>query len=720
MSKQWSAKLTKAEKFLSEAHAHGGRVYARYKDDRGDSALSRAPRANLFYSGVQTLKESLFNSLPKADVSRINRDADDDIARVAGLIMQRGLNYEVQCADDFKGSVRSAILDRLVPGIGTVWVRFEMETTEEGSPMAGSEAIFIDSVYWEDFLYQPSRTWKDVTWVARKLPLTKKEIVARWGEDAMDQVESEKNKTSLTPKEITDGKYIVYEIWDKSERKVIWTTKGGEKCLEEKDDPYGLKDFFPCPPPLIANTTTTAYLPVTDYHQSQDQYNQLDILYARIAILISAIKVAGCYNGAEVAIGRMFESAENTLIPVDNWAMFTEAGGTAGGIQWYPVEQVASVLQMLQQQYEHIKAVLFEVSGLSDIQRGVTNQYETAEAQKIKAQFASGRMSGYQRDVSEFVSAILNIMGEMVVQLYSDEKLQQIVGRLSDPDMMLVPKAIELLRNDELSSYRIVVQADSLVQADWALEKTQRMELMGYVSQFLQSAVPAMQTNPDLGQILLTMFKFTLMGYRGASEIEGVLDAELERLGKQAQAPKPPPPPSPEEIAAQQEQAKMQAEMQLKQQEAEQKFMLEQQQLVGRMELEKVQAEQDAAIAKQKAELEAELAGQKLAMDAALENQRMEFAREKHEQDMAFAEQKFAMEMMMKERDAANKAEADEDAKEKADAEESKKQEESEKESGGNKDALEALTKALTAPKRIIKDANGVPVGIERVMGEED
>ena len=408
---------------------------------------------------------------------------------------------------------------------------------------------------------------------------------------------------------------------------------------------------------MIANTTTTAYLPVTDYHQSQDQYNQLDILYARIAVLISAIKVAGVYNGSETAIGRMFESAENTLIPVENWAMFTEAGGTSGGIQWYPVEQVASVLQMLQQQYEHIKAVLFEVSGLSDIQRGVTNQYETAEAQKIKAQFASGRMSGYQRDVSEFVSAILNIMGEMVVQLYSDEKLQQIVGRLSDPDMMLVPKAIELLRNDELSSYRIVVQADSLVQADWALEKTQRMELMGYVSQFLQSAVPAMQTNPDLGQILLTMFKFTLMGYRGASEIEGVLDAELERLGKQAQAPKPPPPPSPEEIAAQQEQAKMQAEMQLKQQEAEQKFMLEQQQLVGRMELEKVQAEQDAAIAKQKAELEAELAGQKLAMDAALENQRMEFAREKHEQDMAFAEQKFAMEMIVKERDCSMKNE---------------------------------------------------------------
>lgn len=628
----WDKKLQKAEKFLKRAHEHGDKVYARYQDER-ESVSGAVKRANLFYSGVQTLRESLFNSLPKADVSRTNKDANDDVSRVASLILQRGLNYEIMCADDFKGAVRAAILDRLVPGIGTVWVRFEIDQAETGeyneieepmfAPVPGSETIFVDPVYWSDFLYEPARSWRDVNWVARKCPMTKAEIVERWGEEAMDNVPAEKNLGTTTPKEITDGKFIVYEIWDKRKREVTWTTMGADKPFEVIPDPYELAGFFPCPPPLIANITTTAYLPVTDYHQSQDQYTLLDSLYARMARLSDAVKVAGLYDSASPEIGKMLQGGDNKLIPVENWAMFNERGGVGGGIQWYPLEQVASVLQMLQQQYEYTKAVLFEVSGMSDIQRGVTNQYETAEAQKIKAQFASGRMAGYQRDVAEFVTGILQIMGEMVVQLYSDEKLQQIVGMLDEADMQYVPDAVALLRNDKMSSYRISVQADSLVQADWALEKGQRMELMGYVSQFLQSAVPAIAQDSKMGPLLLTMFKFTMAGYRGGAEIEGAIDKELDRLVAESNKPKPPPPPSPEIIKAQAEAQKSQAEIAMKQQEAADRLQLEREQFA----------------------LDSELASQKLVFAEREHQQKMQFEREKHELEMQALHDKFIFSM---------------------------------------------------------------------------
>ena len=626
MSVNWDKELKKADKYMQRALEHGNRVYERYQDKRDDmNNPSSVRRANLFYSGVQTLRESLFNSLPKADVSRMHKDASDDVARVASLILQRGLDYEIMCADDFKGSVRAAILDRLVPGIGTVWCRFAVDNDQMGQPVPGTERIFIDPVYWSDFRYSPARTWRDVWWCARMLPLTKSEIVARWGEEAMDNVPAEKNRGNVTPKEITDGKFEVWEIWNKRDKTVTWKVVGGEEPLEQIEDPYGLRDFYPCPPPLIANPTTTAYLPVTDYHQSQDQYNQLDILYARISCIIDAIKVAGLYDASSPEIGRMLQSGENKLVPVENWAMFMERGGAGGGVQWYPVEQVATVLQMLQTQYEAIKAVLFEVSGLSDIQRGVSNQYETAEAQKIKAQFASTRMGGYQRDVAEFVTSILQIMGEMLVQLYSDQKLQAIVGNLDPSDDQFIMPALQLLRDDQLSSYRVSVQADSLVQADWALEKGQRMELMGYVSQFLQSAVPAIQANPDMGQLLLTLFKFTVAGYRGGAEVEGALDRELDRLAMQAKQPKPPPPPSPEAIKAQAEAQKTQAEMAMKQEEA-----------ANRQQLEQAQFQADS-----------ELQSQRLVVDAALAKQKMDMEREKHEQQMAFEREKFMAEMAM-------------------------------------------------------------------------
>lgn len=662
----WDSRIAKAEKYMQPAWTHGQRVYTRYQDKRDGTLGSDdgIKRANIFYANVNTLKESLFNSLPSADVSQLHKGDSDDVARVAGLIMQRGLDYEIQCADDFKGAVRAAILDRLVPGIGQVKLRFEMETDEQGAPLSGTEQIFVDQIYWEDFIYQPARNWASVKWIGFKNPMTKSEIVARWGEDAMSKVQTDKSDlTDLTPKQITENKYLVYEIWDKEKRQVLWVCKGCDEPLEVKEDPYGLKDFFPCPPPLLANPTTTALLPVTDYHIAQDQYNQLDVLYARIAMIITAIKVAGLYDASSSEIGNMLQGQENKLVPVENWAMFVERGGAGGGIQWYPVEQVVTVLQQLQQQYEAVKSTLQEITGMADIVRGASNQYETAAAQTIKAQFASVRMNGYQRDVAEFVTGMLNIMGEMMVQLYSDEKLRGIVGKLNPADIEFIEPALQVLRNDQLAMYSITVQADSLVQADWALEKGQRMELMGYVSQFLQSSVPAIQQNPNMAPLLLTMFKFTIAGYRGGAEIEGALNRELETMAKQAQEaamqPPAPPPPSPEEIKAQAEAAQMQQQMQIDMQKAEHDSQLKQQESQNQLMLDHQRAQMDAQTQQQALQAKMLEEQQKMENDRQYQDAELAYLERKYELELRFKREEMMMKLGLQKQAADLKAEQD-------------------------------------------------------------
>ncbi len=662
----WDSRIAKAEKYMQPAWTHGQRVYTRYQDKRDGTLGSDdgIKRANIFYANVNTLKESLFNSLPSADVSQLHKGDSDDVARVAGLIMQRGLDYEIQCADDFKGAVRAAILDRLVPGIGQVKLRFEMETDEQGAPLAGTEQIFVDQIYWEDFIYQPARNWASVKWIGFKNPMTKSEIVARWGEDAMSKVQTDKSDlTDLTPKQITENKYLVYEIWDKEKRQVLWVCKGCGEPLEVKEDPYGLKDFFPCPPPLLANPTTTALLPVTDYHIAQDQYNQLDVLYARIAMIITAIKVAGLYDASSSEIGNMLQGQENKLVPVENWAMFVERGGAGGGIQWYPVEQVVTVLQQLQQQYEAVKSTLQEITGMADIVRGASNQYETAAAQTIKAQFASVRMNGYQRDVAEFVTGMLNIMGEMMVQLYSDEKLRGIVGKLNPADIEFIEPPLQVLRNDQLAMYSITVQADSLVQADWALEKGQRMELMGYVSQFLQSSVPAIQQNPNMAPLLLTMFKFTIAGYRGGAEIEGALNRELETMAKQAQEaamqPPAPPPPSPEEIKAQAEASQMQQQMQIDMQKAEHDSQLKQQESQNQLMLDHQRAQMDAQTQQQALQAKMLEEQQKMENDRQYQDAELAYLERKYELELRFKREEMMMKLGLQKQAADLKAEQD-------------------------------------------------------------
>ena len=634
--KKWQTRIAKSEKFLQHATEHGRKVYDRYKDTRTDG-MPFLKRANIFYSNVNTLKESLFNSMPKPDVSRLHKgDFQDDVARVAALILQKALEYEVATAKDFKTAVRSAILDRLVPGLGTVWIRFDVDmdaapTLEDDSggstdepteppeqvPVEGTELLSIETVYWEDFIYEPARTWDKVTWVGRKLDMTKSEITEEWGAELAQQIEGVKNNDTVTPKEITEGKFRVYEIWDKANKEVLHIAKGLDEPLDRKADPYAIDGFFPCPMPLLANPTTTAYLPITDYYIAQDQYNQLDTLYARIALLIDAVKVAGCYDAsAENTIGRLLQGQENKLIPVDNWAMYAEAGGAKGLIDWYPVEVVVNCLAVLQQQFEAVKGVLQEVSGMADIVRGDTNQYETAAAQQIKAQLASVRMNGYQRDVSEFVSSILNIMAEMILNLYSDQKLAAIVGELSPPDMELVPQAVELLRNDFLRSCKVSIQTDSLTQADWGLEKQQRMDLIANMSQFLQQAVPATQSIPELGVLMMSMLKFSVAGFKGAAEIEGIMDQQLDQMlqAQQSQAGQPKPP-SPEEQKAQADLQMQQTQMQMDQQSqqhememAQMDAQLKQQEMQQKMGIDQQMAQIDMAMKQQQLDHSKEMA----------------------------------------------------------------------------------------------------------------
>lgn len=575
MSK-WDTRIDKAEKFLEKAHTHGQKVYKRYKDDRNDDNTGNFKKVNLFYSNVNTLKESLFNSMPKPEVSRVQRgDFEDDASRVAALIMQRGLTYEINCAEAFDEAISSAIIERLVPGLGQVWITFEAEA---GVP--NSEQIKVDSVYWEDFLYEPCRKWSKCGWVARRVHLSKKDFLASYGEEMLKKIgEKEGEKGALTPSEINKDKICVYEIWDKRSKKVFHISKGLDAPLKTLDDPYELRGFFPCPRPLIANVDTTAFLPVTDYHLAQDQYQQLDILYGRIDLIVKAIKVAGLYDGANTNIARMLEGAENTLIPVDNWAMHAERGGARGQIDWFPVEQVATVLQSLHASFEAVKAMLYEVTGMSDIIRGASSEYETAAAQEIKAQFASVRMNGYQRDVARFVRDVMRIMGEMFTQLYSDEKIMQIVGNLAPDDMQILPQAAQILRNDMMSKYKIDIQSNSLTQADWAMEKEQRMEVVQTLGQMIGQVQQMAAESPEMAMLGVHMIKFAIAGYKAGTELEGWVDKQLDSMAQAAQerAKNPPPPePTADEKKAEADIKKMQMDAQLDQQRAQMEMQIKQ------------------------------------------------------------------------------------------------------------------------------------------------
>jgi hypothetical protein len=90
-AKKWMDKFTKAAERCERAYFDEGSDGITFGDD--DEGMGKV---NLFWSNVQVTCAAIYGRLPKADVKRKFDDFDDDVSRVAGTIMQRILNADLE------------------------------------------------------------------------------------------------------------------------------------------------------------------------------------------------------------------------------------------------------------------------------------------------------------------------------------------------------------------------------------------------------------------------------------------------------------------------------------------------------------------------------------------------------------------------------------------------------------------------------------------------
>jgi hypothetical protein len=633
--RRWIAELQLAKREDEKWVKRGKKIVRRYRDERqGWSDATK--KYNILWSNIQTMLPALYGKTPRADVQRRFKD-QDPVGRVAATILERALQYEIDHYGDFDASIKSAVLDRLLPGRGTAWVRFEtketegveaesLEPSETDNPVPEApeyeyECTPVDYVYWEDFRCSPARCWDEVTWVARRIYMSRKEGVERFGEEfetvpltnepiGLDELKKQGIETMDT-----DGmkKAVVWEIWCKPEEKVYWVAEGHDKTLDEKENPYGLDGFWPCPRPLFATQTTDTLVPVPDYSLYQDQAEELDKLTQRIAMLTEAVKVVGVYDSSQTGIQRMLsEGVNNTMIPVDNWAAFGEKGGVKGAVDWLPLEMVLTALNQCYQSREQAKQVIYEVTGLSDIIRGASVASETATAQQIKSQYASLRLRRMQTDVAQFASEVLRIKAQLMCDLYRPETLVEmsgILGTQDGKDPQKVMAAIQLLKTEPSRGFRIEVASDSLVEMDEATEKQSRMEFLTAAGQFLERALPVAQQVPEMAPLMGEMLLYGVRAFKGGRPMEAAFDDAIAKLT----APKPPAPPqpSPEEIKVQGqmqiEQMRLQAKQQSDAQTAQMQLAVEQMRLQMEDQAEQRRQEREMLVEQMRIQQEAML-----------------------------------------------------------------------------------------------------------------
>jgi hypothetical protein len=589
------------EKEFAKWEGRVEKIVRRYRDDR--TTTTAQSHYNILWANVQTLKSATFSRMPKPDVSRRHKD-NDPVARVASMILERALDFEITHTNDFQHALGACVSDRFLGGRGTSWIRYEpiIETddlfvseteidSDSVSEYLDIEQAPVDYVHWRDFGHQSARTWDEVTCVWRKVYMTRKMLRERFPEDKFGNL-ADRIPLDASPDEprqkMTEGvtkRAMIYEVWDKEEKCVYWISKSMGKILDERDDPLELEEFFPCPQPMYATLTNETLVPVPDFTLYQDQANELDVLTDRIKGLIDALKVRGFYDAANPDLNRLFtEGDNNTLIPVKNYAAFAEKGGLQGAVTFVDLNPIASALNVAYQAMGQVKQQIYDITGISDIIRGASVASETATAQQIKGQYATLRLKTYQDEVARFASQILQIKAQIICQHFQPETIVKIGGAelLSDTDKQLVPQAIELLKDNPMRTFRVEIATDSMLYADEAQEKSDRVEFLQATSAFIEKAIQGAQAVPELTPLLMDLLKFGVQGFRVGRTLEGEFDtfadAQKEKQ-KQLQANPPPAQPNPEMIKMQADQQKAQMDAQIKQMEMQAEAQREAQRL---------------------------------------------------------------------------------------------------------------------------------------------
>ena len=574
----WSEELGASKKAREPWHKQADKIVNRYvgKQGRGDEARFDL---NMFHSNTKTLGDMLYGNTPKIDVSRRYAQPNDDVGRVAAEMMERLLNMDVaDNGSEIDAVFRSALQDRLLAGLGCAKVRYTVEmeqvpvtmpdgspmTTPEGEPVMEDKLISEDAptdyFYWGDILWGWCRNWAQMPWIGFRSYMTQDQLRERWGDDVADNAKLKKQTKSSSDEGESDPtsdsawqRAEVWEIWNKDDRTIHWIILGYDKQLEEKEDILGLSGFWPCPPFFIANVTTSLYTPTPDFVLAQDLYNEVDKLQTRIAVITEAVRVVGVYNASADNLKSMFNAGkDNDLIPVENWALFGENGGLSGQIEWLPIKDIVDALQQLIGVRDQTIQLLQQITGMTDVMRGsLDNQYEGVGQTEQKTKFGSVRIQALQEQFARFGGDLFQIKAEVIARHFSPETIYKRSNMQFSVDEDKVRDAIELIKQPDDARLRIEIRPESVAMVDYQALKGERTDYMNAVATYMQSAAGIIDADPTAKPFVLQLLQWGLAGFKGSSEIEGVIDKAIEATQEEDKRKAENPQPDPEQAAAQ-------------------------------------------------------------------------------------------------------------------------------------------------------------------------
>ncbi|GAG22604.1 unnamed protein product, partial [marine sediment metagenome] len=171
-----------------------------------------------------------------------------------------------------------------------------------------------------------------------------------------------------------------------------------------------------------------------------------------------------------------------------------------------------------------------------------------------------------QDKTAEFAADLQRLKAEVISKHFDPATIAMRSNIMATPDKQFAGQAIQLIQS-EFAQYRISIQSEAMAMADYASMQSERSSYMTGLSAFLTASAPMVQNAPESLPFLLEMLKWGMSGFRGANQIEGILDQAIEQAKtameqQQGQPQEKDPGVQKEQLKLQQNQQKAQAKMQ--------------------------------------------------------------------------------------------------------------------------------------------------------------
>ena len=620
-----------------------------------DKAYSEEKSYNIFYSNTNILTSNLLINSPKPDIQRrfIKKTENEKLKYNTYLniakISESVLSYYSDISDiqeKFKETIKYSVKN----GRGVTWIEYEpviskkvildSEGQKTEQEVVSDRNFIISSLSYRDFLVSTAEKKEDVWWVARRHTLTKEEVKKRFNKKLDETV------FSMEDKETQKRRAEIWEIWDKTAKERYFILENGKnEFLEEQKDPYKLEGFFPCDWIHWLDNGKNI-VPIPEYKIYRKKALELDSVSAKSDLLEEKINLIIVTANQNKDITDEIANASNgdvislkSLDPTGNV-------NVNNLVSIVPVDGALNIINHCTAKKLELKNDIYDITGISDIQRGQSDAQETATAQKIKGLFGSLRFQSRQKVIQNHIRKIYSIITEVICEHWDSETLEEITSitlpteedkmRIKQEQMVLNqisnnPEAMQLakqnglklpseeeislleqptweqiigfMRDDKLRNYTIDIETTATIFDD---KTQQQASIQALTQSYLNLVSQAVNLqDPNLIKGFLPIMRLNLSSIKAGRSISMQLEEALEGAYKSLEEKqKQAPAPSPEMEKIKMEQTKWQAEQQYKAQEMQirsmeaqnkqQELALKQQEFIAKQRLEEKKLQEKA------------------------------------------------------------------------------------------------------------------------------